>query len=184
MDYLEKIFILAKKQDRKAQKALYEMFSAKMLAVANSYTNNIHDAEDILMNAFFKCFIKIEECRDWKSFPYWLRKIVVNDSVTFIRKNKSIMYVDMEMAEDFSDHLPEEDVGEINIEEILSQMPYGYKLVFNLYIFEEKKHQEIAEILNISEGTSKSQLSKAKKWLTDYLKAKENEKRNTETVEI
>jgi RNA polymerase sigma factor (sigma-70 family) len=57
-------------------------------------------------------------------------------------------------------------------------------LIFNLYVFEERKHQEIAEILNISEGTSKSQLSKAKKWLADYLKAKENEKRNTETVKI
>jgi RNA polymerase sigma-70 factor (ECF subfamily) len=63
-------------------------------------------------------------------------------------------------------------------------MPVGYRLVFNLYVFEEKKHSEIAEILNISEGTSKSQLNKAKKWLAEFLKAKENEKRNAETIKI
>jgi RNA polymerase sigma factor (sigma-70 family) len=184
MESLQKNFILAKKQDRRAQKALYEMFSAKMLAIANSYTNNLHDAEDILLNAFMKCFTKIDECREWKSFPFWLRKIVVNDSISFVRKNKNILYVDIEVADDYSEDEPEENLGEINIEEIFSNMPAGYRLIFNLYVFEERKHQEIAEILNISEGTSKSQLSKAKKWLADYLKAKENEKRNTETVKI
>jgi RNA polymerase sigma-70 factor (ECF subfamily) len=184
MESLEKNFILAKKQDRRAQKALYEMFSAKMLAIANSYTNNLHDAEDILLNAFMKCFTKLDECREWKSFPFWLRKIIVNDSISFVRKNKNILYVDVEITDNYSDDDLEENLGEINIEEIFSQMPAGYKLIFNLYVFEDKKHQEIAEILNISEGTSKSQLSKAKKWLADYLKAKENEKRNTETVKI
>ncbi len=64
----------------------------------------------------------------------------------------------------------------LNMEEIFSKMPDGYRLIFNLYVFEEKKHHEIAEILNISEGTSKSQLSKSKKWITDFLKQKQNEK--------
>lgn len=184
MKNLEENFKLAKKQDRRGQKALYEMFSAKMLAIANSYTNNLHDAEDVLSNAFMKCFTKINECREWKSFPFWLRKIVVNDAISFIRKNKNILYADVEI----SDEHPEEDFDErhieINLEEIFFQMPIGYRIIFNLYVFEEKKHQEIAEILNISEGTSKSQLSKGKKWLADYLKAKENEKRNIESIKI
>lgn len=184
MKNLEENFQLAKKQDRRAQKALYELFSAKMLAVANSYTNNIHDAEDILLNAFLKCFSKIEDCREWKSFPFWLRKIVVNDSITFVRKRKNILYEDIEIADDFPDEDFEEKLNEINLNEIFSKMPEGYKLIFNLYVFEEKKHQEIAEILNISEGTSKSQLSKAKKWIADYLKPKENEKRNIKTIKI
>lgn len=184
MEHLEKNFLLAKKQDRRAQKALYEMFSAKMLAIANSYVNNIHDAEDILISAFMKCFTKLDECREWKSFPFWLRKIIVNDSISFVRKNRNILYADIEIADDYSDDEGDERLEDLNIEEILSQMPAGYRLVFNLYVFEEKKHQEIAEILNISEGTSKSQLSKAKKWLTEFLKAKENEKRNTETIKI
>lgn len=184
MKGLEENFKLAKKQDRKAQKELYEMFSAKMLLVANSYTNNIHDAEDILLNAFLKCFSKISECREWKSFPFWLRKIVVNDSITFVRKNKNVMYLDVEIADDFPEDEEENVSTEINIEEIFSHMPAGYRLIFNLYVFEEKKHQEIAEILNISEGTSKSQFSKAKKWISDYLKEKRNEKKYTDTIKI
>jgi len=184
MKHLEENFKLAKKRDRRGQKALYEMFSAKMLAIANSYTNNLHDAEDILLNSFMKCFTKINECREWKSFPFWLRKIVVNDAINFIRKNKNILYSDIEISDEYLEDDFEERFDEINIEEIFSQMPVGYRLIFNLYVFEEKKHQEIAEILNISEGTSKSQLSKGKKWLADYLKAKENEKRNIESIKI
>ncbi|GEN72810.1 MULTISPECIES: RNA polymerase sigma factor [Chryseobacterium] len=184
MENLEKNFLLAKKQDRMAQKALYEMFSAKMLAISNSYTNNLHDAEDILISAFMKCFTKLDECRDWKSFPFWLRKIVVNDSISFVRKNRNILYADIEIADEYSDEDINERLEEINIEEIFLKMPAGYRLIFNLYVFEEKKHQEIAKMLNISEGTSKSQLSKAKKWLTEFLKAEENEKRDTETVKV
>ncbi|CAD7814415.1 RNA polymerase sigma factor SigV [Chryseobacterium aquaeductus] len=184
MKNLEENFQLAKKQDRRAQKALYELFSAKMLAIANSYTNNIHDAEDILLNAFLKCFNKIGDCKEWKSFPFWLRKIVVNDSISFVRKNKNILYSDIEIADDYPDEDIDERLNEIDIEEIFSQMPPGYRLIFNLYIFEDKKHQEIAEILKISEGTSKSQLSKAKKWIADYLKVKENEQKNKGTVKI
>lgn len=182
MKHLVENFKLAKKQDQRAQKTLYDLFSAKMLAVANSYTNNIHDAEDILLNAFLKCFNKINDCKDWKSFPFWLRKIVVNDSITFVRKNKNILYADIEIADDYPEEEVDENLNKINIQEIFSQMPTGYRLIFNLYVFEDRKHQEIAEILNISEGTSKSQLSKAKKWIADYLKAKENGQKHTETV--
>lgn len=177
MKNLGENFKLAKKQDRRGQKALYEMFSAKMLAIANSYVNNLHDAEDILMNSFFTCFSKIEECREWKSFQFWLRKIVVNNSINFIRKNRNILYTDVEISEIGNvEEDWEEEMEELNMEEIFSKMPDGYRLIFNLYVFEEKKHHEIAEILNISEGTSKSQLSKSKKWITDFLKQKQNEK--------
>lgn len=177
MKNLEENFKLSKKQDRRGQKALYEMFSAKMLAIANSYVNNLHDAEDILMNSFFTCFSKIEECREWKSFQFWLRKIVVNNSINFIRKNRNILYTDVEISEIGNvEENWEEEMEELNMEEIFSKMPDGYRLIFNLYVFEEKKHHEIAEILNISEGTSKSQLSKSKKWIADFLKQKQNEK--------
>jgi len=167
---LEKNFDLARKNDSMGQKALYEMFSDKMLAIANSYTNNIYDAEDLLVTSFYTCFKKINECRDPKSFPFWLRKIVVNNCVDFIRKNKNLMYLDIDVnninIED-EENSWEDDAYSINLEDIFSKMPDGYRLIFNLSVFEEKKHQEIAAILNISEGTSKSQLSKAKKWIID-----------------
>ena len=172
-------FQLAKKQDRMAQKFLYETFSPKMLSIAKSYVNSIYDAEDILIQAFYKAFMRIEECKSEESFGYWLRKIVVNDSINFIRKNKNLLYVDSEFIETHQENFLddfEENIPEFNVEEVLEKMPIGYKLVFNLFIFEDKKHQEIAEILNISEGTSKSQLNKAKKWLTEFFNKKENEK--------
>lgn len=98
-----------------------------------------------------------------------------------MRKNKNILYADIEIADDYVDE-EMENITNINLEEIFSEMPFGYRLIFNLYVFEERRHQEIAEILNISEGTSKSQLSKAKKWIADYLKAKENGQKHTETI--
>ena len=95
----------------------------------------------------------------------------MNDSITFIRKNKNILYANSDGIENLADENDEDDfLEELNLEEIFSEMPLGYKLVFNLYVFEEKKHSEIAEILNISEGTSKSQLNKAKKRLVEFLK--------------
>lgn len=177
MKHLEENFLQAKKHDRKGQKALYEMFSAKMLAIANSYVNNIHDAEDIVLNSFFICFSKIEECREWKSFPFWLRKIVVNSSINFIRKSKNILYSDVDIGEiEYQEDEWDEETQHIDLDEIFSRMPDGYRIIFNLYVFEERKHHEIAEILNISEGTSKSQFSKSKRWITDFLKQKKDEK--------
>lgn len=172
MKSLEENFLLAKKKDRRGQKFLYEMFSAKMLAISKSYVNNTHDAEDILLNSFFNAFTKIDECKDFKSFSFWLRKIVVNNSIDFIRKSKNILYSNVEVENIEMEDDIEEDLKQIDMEELFLKMPDGYKLVFNLYVFEEKKHSEIAQHLNISEGTSKSQLNKAKKWILDFLKQK------------
>lgn len=178
---LQHIFSNAKKQDRLAQKSLFEVFSGKMLAVANSYINNRDDAEDVLMNAFYKAFTKIEDCKNYESFPFWLRKIVVNDAISFIRKNKHILYAETEFTVGMAEK--PEDVPQwsqdIDLDIIFKEMPIGYKLVFNLAVFEEKKHHEIADILNISSGTSKSQLNKAKNWLKDYF----NRQNNTQNAE-
>ncbi len=165
---LEHYFTEAKKQNRNGQKALYDMFSGKMLSIALSYTGNLHDAEDVLQNAFYKGFTQINDCHDWKTFPGWLRRIVINESINFLRQNQKIVF--SEISEVPEEAEIENDFTDISLEEIFTQMPTGYKVVFNLFVFEEKKHQEIAELLGISEGTSKSQLNKAKKWISEYLK--------------
>lgn len=172
------IYQLAKRQDRLAQKTLFERFAPKMIAIAKSYVNTVENAEDVVLQSFCKAFQKIEECRDADSFQFWLRKIVVNDAINFIRKNKNILYAETEYLESIGEDVldaREEIFPEFDVETVLSQMPIGYKLVFNLSVFEDKKHQEIAEILNINEGTSRSQLNKAKKWLVEYFKLKGNE---------
>lgn len=173
---LSTIFWKARSGDRKSQKWLYERFSGKMLGIAYSYVGDRHDAEDIMLTAFYKAFQEIERCESVEHFQFWLRKVVVNDSISFIRKKKKLLYIETDWADDYEEEIAE-DTEEINIEEIFAKMPLGYKVVFNLAIFEEKKHSEIAEILNISEGTSKSQLNKAKKWIKEYLmQNKNNEK--------
>lgn len=171
------IFIQAKCQDRFAQKTLYEQFSPKMFAIAKSYVGTIYDAEEVLSQSFYKAFTKINDCKSAENFSAWLRRIVINEAITYLRKNKNILYLDTDLAqiEEISEE-EEPDFPDFDIQEVLSEMPLGYRLVFNLYIFEEKKHSEIAEILNIGIGTSKSQLNKAKKWLKDYFKNIENEK--------
>lgn len=178
---LNSVFAAASRYDRVAQKQLYEMFSGKMLAIAKSYVVSVEDAEDILVTSFLKAFEKINDCREAQSFPFWLRKLVVNDAISFIRKNKNILYADADVegiSDDFFSTTEEENFLNLDfdVEEILAEMPLGYKLVFNLYVFENKKHSEISLVLNINEGTSKSQLSKAKKWLLDYFKIKHHEK--------
>lgn len=94
----------------------------------------------------------------------------MNNAVNFIRKNKNIPYADAGV----------EEIAEFNVEETFSEMLDGYRLIFNLYVFEDKKHHEIAEILNISEGTSKSQLSRYKKWIVDFLTKRKDEKKYAE----
>ncbi|MGV4413251.1 RNA polymerase sigma factor [Chryseobacterium sp. T1] len=170
-DNFEAIFLQAQQLNRHAQKIIYEQYAPRMLAIAKSYVGNSQDAEDVLLQAFYKVFCKLSDCRDANSFPFWLRKIVVNDSISFLRKNRNILYLETQFDDQIIESTPDIETelnNDINIEEILHNMPAGYRLVFNLSVFEDKKHREIAEILNISEGTSKSQLNKAKKWLLDY----------------
>lgn len=180
---MEKLVKLAKQQNRNAQKQLYEMLAPKMLALAQSYINNIFDAEDLLMQCFLKAFSQIKDCRDDHAFGGWLRRMVINDSISFIRKKKNIQFVDIELADDFYE-TDEFEFEEINLSKLFLEMPDGYRIVFNLYVFEEKSHAEIAKSLEISEGTSKSQYSKAKKWISTYLKNTQNEENHVRKIKI
>lgn len=180
---MEKLVKLAKQQNRNAQKQLYEMLAPKMLALAQSYINNIFDAEDLLMQCFLKAFSQIKDCRDDHAFAGWLRRMVINDSISFIRKKKNIQFVDIKLADDFYE-TDEFEFEEINLTKLFLEMPDGYRIVFNLYVFEEKSHAEIAKSLEISEGTSKSQYSKAKKWISAYLKNTKNEENHVRKIEI
>ncbi|MHA3045694.1 RNA polymerase sigma factor [Riemerella anatipestifer] len=171
-------FNLLKQNNRLAQKQVYDAFSGKMLAIAKSYTNNLSDAEDALLKAFYTVFTKIDTCKGAEFFPFWLRRIVINEAISIVRKQKHILYIEQDINDDLQDELEDAETQnhllDIPIEELLSEMPLGYKLVFNLYVFEEKKHSEIAEILNIKEGTSKSQFNKAKKWLKEFITQKQS----------
>ena len=128
-------------------------------------------AEDILITAFTKIFEKIEQFKSEGSFEGWIRRIVVNEALTYLRKNRS-MYLETELDEvDYepqyerlSDHLETEDLLRM-----IQELPTGYRIVFNLYAIDGFTHKEIAEQLGISENTSKSQLSRARTYLQKVL---------------
>lgn len=157
--------------DRKMQQQLYERFAPKMFGICLRYAGGVEEAEDILQEGFIKVFKKIASFRGEGSFEGWVRKIFVNTAIEHFRK-KAYLQPITEREEDTVDgkHLTVLDtLAEKDIISLVQKLSPGYRTVFNLYIVEGYTHKEIAEILRISEGTSKSQLSRAKTILQEMV---------------
>jgi RNA polymerase sigma-70 factor (ECF subfamily) len=159
------------KRDRNAQKRLYDTYSSKMYGLCYRYVKDPMEAEDVLVTAFMKVFDKIEQFKNEGSFEGWIRRIIVNEALTHLRRNRSMyLETDLEQAErepDYerlSDHLEAEDLMNM-----IQELPTGYRIVFNMYALDGYSHKEIAEQLGISENTSKSQLSRARTYLQKML---------------
>ena len=159
------------KRDRNAQQALYDLYSSKMYALCYRYVRHAMEAEDVLVMAFTKIFDRIEQFKGEGSFEGWIRRVMVNEALTHLRKSRA-MYVETELEQadrepDYdrlSDHLEAED-----LQKMIQELPPGYRLVFNLYAIDGYSHKEIAEQLGITENTSKSQLSRARTYLQKIL---------------
>lgn len=159
------------KNDRASQKALYEHFYSKMLGVCLRYCKSSDEAKDVLHEAFLKVFTNLKNFNSSGSFEGWIRRIMVNTAIDQLRKNKkdflivSTVYANEKgtgMAEELSDNDLAMNIGKEDILKAVQELTPAYRTVFNLYVVEEYTHKEIAELLDISEGTSKSNLSKAK----------------------
>ena len=153
------------KKDRRAQKLLWDRYSPKMFGVCKRYIKNHEDREDVLIEAFVKVFKNITQFKGAGSFEGWIRRIVVNEALMYLRKKHNFkMTVEINNNVDVKTKISVEDQLAANdILALLNQLPTGYRTVFNLYVLEGYKHREIAEILGISINTSKSQLILAKK---------------------
>ncbi len=161
-----------KNKDRKAQKLLYDRYSPKMFGVCKRYVKNREDAEDVLIDGFYKVLTHIESFKGNGSFEGWIRRIVVNQSLMFLRKKHNFkMTVEINNIEIKSQISVEDDLAAQDIIQLLDKLPTGYRTIFNLYVLEGFKHREIAEQLGISINTSKSQLILAKKRMRSLLKA-------------
>lgn len=157
-----------KKQDSLAQKEVFETYAPKMFGVCRSYISDKHHAEDVMIKSFCKIFQSIGSFRSEGSFEGWIRRIMVNESLTFLRLNKSLIYLEEDkISEEPAEY--EEDLDEIDVQELLDGLPESYRAVFNLHVLEEYSHKEISKILNISETTSKTQLFRAKKKLKEMI---------------
>ncbi len=154
-----------------AQKSLYEKYSPLMLGICIRYLKDRDDADDVLVQGFMKVFDNIAKFRKEGSFEGWIRRIIVNECLTFIRKNRS-MYLETDIEKASND--PDYSVLDNQLEaddllEMIRQLPVGYRTVFNLYAIEGFSHAEIAEQLGININTSKSQLSRARSYLQKQL---------------
>jgi|SRR5690606_4469248 len=156
--------------NREAQRLLYEKYSGKMLSVCRIYIKDIHHAEEVMLTGFFKVFTHLKDFKNEGSFEGWIRKIMVRESISFLRIQKDMEFRD-EMIEDGRDSFNsvQEEIDAEHIQQIIDGLPEGYRVVFVLYAIEGYKHHEIAEMLNITTGTSKSQLFKARKMLQERL---------------
>jgi len=162
----------ATKGHREAQQVLYELHAPKMLSVCRYYVADIQHAEEVMLNGFFKVFTKLINFRGEGSFEGWIRRIMVRESISYLRQQKKVEFFNdnMEVYYEVSNTIKSEmEVEEIQL--LIDHLPEGYRMVFVMYAIEGYKHNEIAELLNISEGTSKSQLFKARKLLQQQLNA-------------
>lgn len=167
----EKLIGKALKNNRKAQHVLFELHAPKMLSVCRYYINDIHHAEEAMLNGFLKVFTNLKSYKSQGSFEGWIRKIMVRESISFLRAKKNIEFSVEDI--EIKTNIPISINSELEMEEIqqlIDVLPEGYRIVFNMSVIEGYKHNEIAEILNISEGTSKSQLFKARKVLQQKIK--------------
>ncbi|WP_294237811.1 MULTISPECIES: RNA polymerase sigma factor [Chryseobacterium] len=151
-----------KRQDPAAQKIFYDQNVKKFLSISRSYITDLYQAEDCVIKAFCKIFKNMESFRNEGSFDGWARRIVVNECLNFIKSHKTVFYLD-DINPAYLEEVYEEDpVFNFNAQELLDQLPDAYRMVFNLYVFEDYSHQEIADALQISIAVSKTQLFRAK----------------------
>lgn len=161
--------------DRRLQKQLYQKYFKPMFQICLSYSGDRIEAKDILQEAFIKVFTNLENFDSKNSLGGWIRRIVTNTAIDYFRSRKRLVFLD-----EFPDEPAEEERGSFSFQDLTSdiilhyvkQLPDGARVVFNLFAVEGLPHKEIAEKLNITEGTSKSQYKRArnllKKWLYEY----------------
>lgn len=148
----------------KMQEQLYARFSGKMYAVCMRYSGNADDAQDLLQEGFIKIFKNLDKYRGDGSFEGWIRRIFVNTSIEHYRKKSALqkMLDPNEVVVEDKDWNILDDLAERDIIKMIQQLSPGYKMVFNMHVIEGYSHKEIGEQLGINEGTSKSQLARAK----------------------
>jgi RNA polymerase sigma factor (sigma-70 family) len=176
---IDELITRSKAQDRKAQELLYKQFAPKMLGVCMRYAADKMEAEDMLQNGFIKMFTKLEDYRGDGAFEGWVRRIMVHCSIEYYRKHhKMIQVMDVTELSDEPSVNPSAmaNMSAKDLMAVVNQLSPGYKMVFNLYAIEGYSHREIADIVGITEGASKSQLSRARTILKDLVVKMEEKK--------
>ena len=168
---IEELIVKCRSGERKAQEMLYKQFASKMFGACLRYAVDKTEAEDMLQNGFIKVFQKINDYRGEGSFEGWIRRIMVHSSIEYYRKHHKMMVVELEES---GHDTPVNAVATQNLDskyllQLIQQLSPGYRMIFNLYAIEGYSHKEIAGIVGITEGASKSQLSRARAILKEKI---------------
>lgn len=159
-------------QNRKAQQWLFQKLNRSMFAVCHRYIPDAYQAEDVMMAGFMVVFSRLTQFSGQGSFEGWIRRVMVTQSLQFLRKSKSMEVLRVELDEDLEVENPSDFSYQADYETLLAlvqKLPMGYRMVFNLFAIEGFTHEEISGMLNISEGASKSQLFKARALLQKWV---------------
>lgn len=168
---LEQLIQKCKNNDTKAQGELYKLYSSKLFAICLKYSRDRAEAEDNLQDSFLTIFKKIDQYNNKGSLEGWLKRVTVNTTLQRYRKNKGVFdIVNEDYIEDVTIDVDNDDVDIDFLLRCIQELPDRYRLVFNLYALDGYSHKEIAEMLDISAGTSKSNLARARMILKDKVK--------------
>ncbi len=166
-----------------AQRQLYDEFAKHMLGVCYRYTRSLRDAEDVLQEGFVKVFQHLGQYRQQGELGAWIRRIMVNTALNYLKRNRkyqSEMFFTNDYLHPVSDDDPAISLGAKELAHLIRQLPPGYQVIFNLHAVEGYSHVEIGELLGISDGTSRSQYSRARNllinWIEKYSPEKKTEK--------
>ena len=165
---------LAVDNNRQAQQQIYSRFAPKMLSICRLYVKDVQQAEDVMITSFMKVFSNLKNFQNNGSFEGWIRRIMVNECISFLRVAKKVSFIEDVTYKCAGASCEISSWATEDIQLMIDNLPDGYKMVFNLYAIEGYKHKEIAVMLGISEGTSKSQLSHARKILQQQINATKN----------
>lgn len=163
-----------KREDGRAQKAVYERYSPLMLSLCARYVRSLDEAKDVLQDGFVKVFTRIGDYEGKGSFEGWMRRIFVNTALESLRKKNVLSFAEDATELEIQDTFEVNAISKISADEIhrlICSLPVGYRTVFNLYAIEGYSHDEVAEMMNISSVTSRSQFSRARTILRDKMNA-------------
>jgi RNA polymerase sigma-70 factor (ECF subfamily) len=167
-----------KNNNRKAQEQLYRLYSGKLFAVCLKYSRNYAEAQDNLQDGFLIIFQKIGQYSFKGSFDGWLKRVMINNVLQQYRQQTFLSLVNEDVAEDYEIELDDDDISLDYLLKIIQELPDRYRLVFNLYVIDGYSHAEIAEMLNINIGTSKSNLARGRMILKEKIEQLKNEETN------
>ncbi len=173
---LKKLIQRCKRRDIKAQSEIYHLFAGKMFGLCLKYSRNKQEAEDNLQDAFITIFDKIDQFKFKGSFEGWMKRIVINTTLQTYRQKNVLNLVEHDLPEEVEVEVDENDISLDYLLKIVQELPERYRMVFNLYVLDGYSHKEISDLLGIAEGTSKSNLSRARLILKEKIEMVQKKK--------